>query len=181
MLTLSHLIVSHYSSMSLGKVHLLAKMLVQVLAEVSRWQERLCCSAFYLGFCSSSMSEILWNSCKVSVLTWNSLTGESSIEVPVRKMNTYFWENISDSAALVLLIVWKWELRHEREDLLTAGDTRMAMQLKKDHGLEQLWGKETLHYLRWASGRSKAYCIMPLCIFCPRNSFMSVHSRWHFN
>lgn len=139
---------------------------------------------FLPGYCSSSMSETMWNSCKFSLLTWNGLTGGGSMEVPIRKMNASIWEKI----LLMQLPLCYPQCKSENCGMKgrtywqgIAGDTRMAMQLKKDHGLEQLWGKETLHYLRWVSGRSKAYCIMPLCIFCPRNSFMSVHSRWHFN
>lgn len=138
---------------------------------------------FLPGYCSFSMSDIMWNSCKVSLLTWNDLSRDSSMEVSIKKMNAYIWgKSIIDAAALVLLIVLSENCgRKGRPWQNTARDTRMAMQLEKDHGLEQLWGKETLHYLWWVSGRSRAYCIMPLCIFCPRNSLMSVHSRWHFN
>jgi len=44
-----HLMVSHYCSMSLGKVCLLGEIPVQVLAEVGKLQDRPFCSMSYLG------------------------------------------------------------------------------------------------------------------------------------
>lgn len=128
MLRVSHLIVSHYSSMSLGTVQLLGEMLVQVLAEVSRWQERSFCSTFYLDTVVLPWVESRETHVKFHCWheTFHGLSRETYMEVPIRKNEgLHLRKKKIDAAALVLLIVrtWathaKWELWHEREDLLT--------------------------------------------------------------
>lgn len=132
MLTLSHWIVSHYCSMSLGKVCLLGEIPVQVLAEVSRLQERSFCGTFYLDTVA-----LLWakpcethqtfhcpcENVQLESLPWKQLLGKWTLTFE-RK---YYWRSC---------LVQKGEVWNEREDLLTGHywGYRMGMQRKKDHG-----------------------------------------------